>query len=59
MKAEPTRSPPSSSVPPVLDGHHPPVPEPLEWQKHLPAAADADASRRIPRGRPAKKQGER
>ena len=56
MKAEPTRRHLPSSVPPVLDGRHPPIPEPLEWQKHLPDAADADASRRIPRLRPTTKQ---
>jgi hypothetical protein len=56
MKAEPTRRHSPSSVPPVLDGRHPPIPEPLEWQKHLPDAADADASRRIPRLRPTTKQ---
>lgn len=56
MKADPTRSHSPSSVPPVLDGHHPPIPEPLEWQKHLPDTADTDASRHIPLRRPATKQ---
>ena len=40
---DPTSDHAPSSVPPVLDTHRSPIPDPLGWQKNLPDAPDDES----------------